>query len=107
MTALTILGVVLNTMGGALYSYAKYTENMAKGIQKHFHSHMIKVNPTVEPMEMKKNGMVDHNHKIKNDVMPDVIITMNKNEDVDMDVDFENRRASVDGSVISSGSSVE
>ena len=107
MTALTILGVALNTMGGALYSYAKYTENMAKGIQKHFHSHVIKVNPAVEPMEMKKNGMVDHNHKIKNDVLPDVIITMNKNEDVDVDVDFENRRASVDGSVISSDSNVE
>lgn len=104
VTALTVLGVLLNTLGGALYSYAKYTENMAKGIQKHFHKHTIKVNPAMDPTEMKKNGMVDHDHKTKNGIVPDAVITVNKNEDVV--VDFENRRASTDGSLSSSDSSV-
>ena len=90
-------------MGGALYSYAKYTENMAKGIQKHFHKHTIKVNAAMDPTEMKKNGMVDHNHKVKNGIVPDAVITMNKNDDVV--VDFEDRSASMDGSLSSSDSS--
>ena len=104
MTALTVLGVLLNTLGGALYSYAKYTENMAKGIQKHFHKHTIKVNSGMDPIETKKNGMVDHNHKVKNSMEPDAVITMNENDDVL--VDFENRRASMDGTLSSSDSSV-
>ena len=104
MTALTVLGVALNTLGGALYSYAKYTENMAKGIQKHFHKHTIKVNPTMDGMETKKNGKVDHSHKIKNGIMPDAVITVNQNDEVV--VDFENRRDSIDGSLSSSDSSV-
>lgn len=104
MTALTVLGVVLNTLGGALYSYAKYTENMAKGIQKHFHKHTIKVNPGIDLTDTKKNGMIDHNHKVKNGVVPDAVITMNENDDVV--VDFENRRASMDETLSSSESSV-
>lgn len=104
MTALTLSGVVLNTLGGALYSYAKYTENMAKGIQKHFHKHTIKVNPAMDLTEKKKNGMVDHNHKVKNGIVPDAVITMNENDDVV--VDFDNRRVSMDGSLSSSDSSV-
>ena len=104
MTALTVLGVLLNTLGGALYSYGKYTENMAKGIQKHFHKHTIKVNSELDPTETKKNGMIDHNHKVKNGMAPDAVITMNENDDVVLD--FENRRASVDGTLSSSDSSV-
>ena len=77
---------------------------MAKGIQKHFHKHTIKVNSGMDPIETKKNGMVDHNHKIKNGMEPDAVITMNENDDVL--VDFENRRASVDGTLSSSDSSV-
>lgn len=104
VTALTLSGVVLNTLGGALYSYAKYTENMAKGIQKHFHKHTIKVNPAMDLTEKKKNGMVDHNHKVKNGIVPDAVITVNENDDVV--VDFDDRRASMDGSLSSSDSSV-
>lgn len=104
VTALTVLGVVLNTLGGALYSYAKYTENMAKGIQKHFHKHTINVNPGIDLTDTKKNGMIDHNHKVKNGVVPDAVITMNENDDVV--VDFENRRASMDETLSSSESSV-
>ena len=77
---------------------------MAKGIQKHFHKHTIKVNSGMDPIETKKNGMVDHNHKVKNGMEPDAVITMNENDDVL--VDFENRRASMDGTLSSSDSSV-
>ncbi|KAL9958289.1 hypothetical protein ACROYT_G035288 [Oculina patagonica] len=101
VTVLTVIGVFLNTLGGALYSYAKYTENMASGIQKHFHKHTVKVNPATEIAEKKNNGMVEHNHKIKNGFVPEAVITIN-----DAPVELDSRRASEDESISSSDSSV-
>ncbi|XP_048579399.1 UDP-galactose/UDP-glucose transporter 7 isoform X1 [Nematostella vectensis] len=38
-TFLTVSGVVLNTLGGVLYSYGKYMEKVKKEVEKHFHEH--------------------------------------------------------------------
>ena len=62
-------------MGGALYSYAKYSENMVSGIQKHFHKHTIEINPVFEAMEHTKkeqNGYHEHNHRSQNSFVSDI-----------------------------------
>ena len=102
VTALTVIGVFLNTLGGALYSYAKYSENMASGIQKHFHKHTLKVSSDTDLAENKKNGLIEHNHKIKNGFVPDAVITINEET-----AEIDNRRGSDDGNVSSSDSGVE
>lgn len=70
VTALTIIGIFLNTLGGAQYTYAKYAEKMTSEIEKHFHKHTIKVKPvTSDEHEVKpKNGLVsssEHGHEDK------------------------------------------
>ena len=70
MTALTIIGIFLNTLGGAQYTYAKYAEKMTSEIEKHFHKHTIKVKPvTSDEHKVKpKNGLVgssEHGHEDK------------------------------------------
>lgn len=87
VTALTLIGVVLNTLGGALYSYAKYSENMASGIQKHFHKHTIKVNHDAGDLaERKHHGLFGQNHNLQNGFVPEeTVVTIN-----DVDVEFGN-----------------
>lgn len=70
VTALTIIGIFLNTLGGAQYTYAKYAEKMTSEIEKHFHKHTIKVKPvTSDEHKVKpKNGLVgssEHGHEDK------------------------------------------
>ena len=75
VTVLVILGISLNTFGGAAYSYAKYAEKMTTEIEKHVHKHTIKVLPDKllkEHLEKQKNGLVssscDQDHVTKNGV---------------------------------------
>ena len=75
VTVLVILGVSLNTFGGAAYSYAKYAEKMTTEIEKHVHKHSIRVVPDKlleEHLEKQKNGLVssscDQDHRTKNGV---------------------------------------
>ena len=75
VTVLVILGVSLNTFGGAAYSYAKYAEKMTTEIEKHVHKHTIRVLPDKllkEHLEKQKNGLVgsscDQDHVTKNGV---------------------------------------
>lgn len=68
VTTLTIIGIFLNTLGGAQYTYAKYAEKMTSEIEKHFHKHTIKVKPVTsdEHMVKPKNGLVsssEHGHE--------------------------------------------
>ena len=60
-TPLVLMGVLLNTLGGAAYSYAKYTEKVTTEIEKHIHGHTICVLPDKLPkdhLEKQKNGFV-------------------------------------------------
>lgn len=75
VTVLVILGISLNTFGGAAYSYAKYAEKMTTEIEKHVHKHTIRVLPDKllkEHLEKQKNGLVssscDQDHVTKNGV---------------------------------------
>lgn len=73
-TSLTLIGVSLNTLGGAFYSYAKYSENMALGIQKHFHKHTIEIEPvlaTEEHIEKEKIGSRGLTNWTQNSFVPD------------------------------------
>lgn len=73
-TSLTLIGVSLNTLGGAFYSYAKYSENMALGIQKHFHKHTIEIEPvlaTEEHVEKEKIGSRGLTNWTQNSFVPD------------------------------------
>lgn len=73
-TSLTLIGVSLNTLGGAFYSYAKYSENMALGIQKHFHKHTIEIEPvlaTKEHIEKEKIGSRGLTNWTQNSFVPD------------------------------------
>lgn len=73
-TPLTLIGVSLNTLGGALYSYAKYSEKMASGIQKHFHKHTIEIEPvlaTKEHLEKEKFGSCGLTNWTQRSFMPE------------------------------------
>ena len=65
--------MLLNTLGGASYSYAKYSEKVTTEIEKHFHKHTIRVKSdqsTAEHTHKAKNGFVspdyDLSRKVKN-----------------------------------------
>lgn len=102
VTVLVLLGVFLNTFGGALYSYAKYAETMTSGIEKHFHKHTIRVKSdesTAEHTGNVKNGFVslvhDHDHKAKNGVNTTELIKINPEDVV---IELNERRSSSDSS---------
>ena len=76
-TPLTLIGVSLNTLGGALYSYAKYSEKMASGIQKHFHKHTIEIEPvlaTKEHLEKEKFGSCGLTNWTQHSFMPEDLV---------------------------------
>lgn len=102
VTVLVLLGVFLNTFGGALYSYAKYAETMTSGIEKHFHKHTIRVKSdesTAEHTGNVKNGFVslvhDHGHKAKNGFNATELIKINPEDVV---IELDERRSSSDSS---------
>lgn len=107
VTALTIIGIFLNTLGGAQYTYAKYAEKMTSEIEKHFHEHTIKVKPvTSDEHKVKpKNGLVDssehgHEHKPINGFVHKAEVVI----DVD---DGQTQPSSDSGSTSSSEMSIE
>lgn len=68
-----------------MYSYAKYSENLASGIQKHFHKHTIKVNSDAADLaEKKRHGLFEQNHNLQNGFVPaETVLTINN-----VDVEF-------------------
>ena len=42
-SGLIVVGIILNSFGGFMYSYAKYTERVTMEIEKHFCQHTVEV----------------------------------------------------------------
>jgi len=111
VTALTLIGVFLNTLGGASYSYAKYSEKVTSEIEKHFHKHTVRVktDSAVEDIEKTKNGFVSLNHEfnhnhVKNGFVTDGLVRIKKAEVV---IEIDDRRGSQGSTTSESESSVE
>lgn len=45
-TFLIISGIILNSLGGILYTYGKYLENVQKQINKHLHMESVEILPS-------------------------------------------------------------
>ena len=110
VTALVVLGVLLNSLGGATYSYAKYSEKVTSEIEKHFHKHTIRVKSgqsTAEHLHKSKNGFVnpdyDLSHKVKNGLKKSDVVRIHEAEVI---IEVDEKQGSSD-SVSSSESSVD